>query len=85
MSHHFLNSNFDLFVIKIEHKGQAEWKKKKRSYIWSTNVLYLSHVRKYGGVEIRLMVYIEYLIISVIVQANNKRGKPTESCEGGNM
>ena len=76
--------------------GQTNWGNKITPHIfdsnWSqifrrtnTNVLYLSHVRKYGGVEIRLMVYIEYLIISVIVQANNKRGKPTESCEGGNM
>ena len=73
---------------------QNNWGNKITSHIFdssqiftktNTNMLYLSHVRKYGGVEIRLMVYIEYLIISVIVQANNKRGKPTESCEGGNM
>ena len=47
--------------------------------------VYLSHVRKYGGVETRLMAYMEYLIISVMVQANSSRGKPRESCEGGSM
>ena len=46
---------------------------------------YLSQVRKYGGVETRLIAYIEYLIISVMVQANSSRGKPRESCEGGSM
>ena len=50
-----------------------------------TITIYLSHVRKYGGVETRLMAYMEYLIISVMVQANSSRGKPRESCEGGSM
>ena len=40
---------------------------------------YLNHVRKYGGVEIRLIVYMEYLIISVMVQAKSRRGNPMDS------
>jgi len=45
--------------------------------------VYLSHVRGKGGLEKRLMAYMEYLIISVIVHAKRSRGKPTESCDGG--
>ena len=55
-----------------------------RDVIYSYHV-YLSHVRKYGGVETRLMVYMEYLMISVMVQANSRRGNPMDSCEGGSM
>lgn len=35
--------------------------------------------------ETRLIAYMEYLIISVTVQANSSRGKPMESWEGGSM
>ena len=32
-----------------------------------------------------MIAYMEYLIISVTVQANSSRGKPMESWEGGSM
>ena len=61
------------------------------------NAKYLSQVRKYGGLEKSPMAYMEYLkksneyleqalqylMISVIVQAKRRRGKPIEPCEGG--
>jgi len=45
--------------------------------------VYLSHVRGKGGLEKRLMAYMEYLMISVIVQAKSSKGNPNESWEGG--
>ena len=41
--------------------------------------VYLSQVRGKGGLEKRLMAYMEYLMISVIVHAKRRRGNPMES------
>merc|ERR1719383_355545 len=45
--------------------------------------VYLSQVSRWGGEDTRLMAYMEYLIISVMVQANKSSGKPRDVCEGG--
>ena len=44
---------------------------------------YLNQVKKYGGVPIKLIAYMEYLMISVMVQAKRSKENPIEDWEEG--
>ena len=51
----------------------------------NVNIKNLSHVKKKGGFPTRLTAYMEYLMISVMVQAKRRSGNPMESWEVGHM